>query len=184
MVELRDISDPAIVAMLQAGKVGVIRTDTLYGLVCQAGNEQAVERVYRLKGRDDHKSPVVLVASIGQLFDVPTDIEKMTLEEHWPGKVSVILSSQEAPVWIRRDNASVAYRLPDDEKLRKLLFATGPLIAPSANPQGESPAMDIAEAKAYFGAEVDFYIDGGRVGDALPSRLLRVNPDGTTEQLR
>jgi len=55
--------------MLLSGGIGVIRTDTLYGLVASAGNQVAVERVYALKSRDEKKSPIVLIGSVDQLFD-------------------------------------------------------------------------------------------------------------------
>ena len=179
-----DMNDTQIVAMLQAGNIGVIRTDTLYGVICMATNESAVERIYSLKGRDDHKSPIVLVGNKQQLFDTPTEIEDAILEQVWPGPVSVILPSSAAPAWIKRDNDSVAYRLPDDAGLQSVLNQVGPLIAPSANPQGEAPALSIEQAEQYFGQEVDFYVDGGRVTDDAPSKLLRIATDGSVERLR
>lgn len=178
------VNDPKITHLLNAGGIGVLRTDTLYGVVARADNEQAVQRVYELKGRDDNKSPIVLVSDRSQLFDsVTPDIDSL-LNEKWPGQVSVIIPSVNAPNWIRRGNNSVAYRLPANNELRMLLSNTGPLIAPSANPQGQAPAMNIAEAEVYFGANVDFYVDGGTVIDATPSQLLRVSQDGETVRLR
>lgn len=104
--------------------------------------------------------------------------------EVWPGKVSVIMPSVNAPIWIRRDNNSVAYRLPANAELRDLIAKTGPLIAPSANPEGYKPAMNIDEAYDYFGDGVDAYVDGGYVLDDTPSQLLLVRDDGTVERLR
>lgn len=184
MHSFADKNNQKIVELLQSGAIGIIRTDTLYGIVACAGNEEAVQRVYELKGRDDDKSPIVLISDSSQLFDTPSDVDKTILDKHWPGKVSIILASQLAPMWIRRGNDSVAYRLPADEELRKLLEQTGPLIAPSANPQGLSPAMSVSEAVEYFGESVDFYVDEGPVEDSHPSMLLRVNENGTTERLR
>ncbi len=179
-----DMHDPEVVELLQAGKVGVLRTDTLYGLVARADDEQAVQRIYHLKGRDGDKSPIVLVADKSQLFDEPSPEENSLLDKVWPGRVSVVLASNEAPLWIRRRNQSVAYRMPAESGLRNLLEDTGGLIAPSANPQGEPPAMDADEAINYFGDDVDFYVDGGRVENGAPSRLLRIDARGMVEVLR
>ncbi len=170
--------------MLREGGVAVLRTDTLYGVVARADNQTAVERVYEMKGRDGDKSPIVLVASVEQLYDQPSEVAGQFLSTVWPGKVSVILPSENAPQWIQRGNKSVAYRLPADEMLRALVEKTGPLIAPSANPQGEAPAMSVDQAVSYFGEVVDVYVDGGVVDDSSPSQLIRVNDDGTTERLR
>lgn len=178
------VNDPEIVRLLSSGGIGVIRTDTLYGLIGRADDQTAVQRIYDLKHRDEAKSPIVLIGLPEQVYDEPNEQAKRVMAGSWPGKVSLILPSENAPEWIRRGNASVAYRLPDDVALRQLLRSVGPLVAPSANPEGETPAMDIHQAAAYFGSGVDFYVDGGIVVDDTPSRLIRVHPDGQTERLR
>ncbi len=170
--------------VLSQGAVGIIRTDTIYGLVARANDKVAVERVFQCKGRDDTKSPIVLISSLDQLFDKPSPEIQALLDSHWPGKVSIIIPSTNAPDWIMRGNHSVAYRLPESEELRGLIEQTGPLIAPSANPQGLTPAISIQEAQQYFGETVDFYVDQGRVEDNTPSQLLRITTDGTIERLR
>jgi len=184
MTVFTSVNDPEIARILMAGGVGVLRTDTLYGLVARADDEVAVGRIYELKGRDDDKSPIVLIDGYDQLYDQPFDETNMFLESVWPGPVSVILPSSDAPEWIRRSNDSVAYRMPDDDALRHLVRTTGPLIAPSANPQGAAPALDSTEASTYFGDGVDFYVDAGRVNDATPSQLVKIDIDGSATRLR
>ena len=175
--------DGKLVQLLRAGGVAVLRTDTLYGVVARADMQAAVERVYKVKGRTPTKSPIVLIAGPEAMFDSYTEAELRDVAELWPGKNSVILPSTVAPEWIARGNASVAYRVPDDEALRDLLAQTGPLIAPSANPEGLPPAMTIEAAKQYFGDAIDAYVDGGEVKDDTPSQLFRVTSDGL-ERLR
>lgn len=179
-----DLRDQDIAQCLKAGEVGILRTDTLYGLVCVATNQQAVERIFALKSRDERKSPIVLVSNSTQLFDTPSASEVAVLNQVWPGKTSVIVHSNTAPAWIERGNNSVAYRLPDSEQLQQLINITGPLIAPSANPQGEQPARSAQEAIKYFGENVDFYVDSGKVADMQPSALIRILGNGTFERLR
>jgi L-threonylcarbamoyladenylate synthase len=183
MPVVSDSFDETIVRLLLEGGVGVLRTDTLYGIVARADNKQAVERVYKVKTRTPTKSPIVLIASIDQLFDSYSEAILKKLEGIWPAKTSIILQSSHAPAWLTRGNESVAYRLPDNEELRRLLRQTGPLIAPSANPEGLPPAMDISEAKDYFGDHVDFYVDHGTVTDDTPSALYRLKGD-ELERLR
>jgi L-threonylcarbamoyladenylate synthase len=152
-------------------------------LVAVANNDVAVERVFAVKGRADYKAPIVLISNTNQLFDTINDSLKTYLAEFWPGKNSVILPTHAAPDWITRGNGSVAYRLPDNPELCALIDKVGPLIAPSANPEGLHPAMTIGQARNYFGDTVDFYIDGGEVTDDTPSKLLRFGPTGL-ERLR
>lgn len=175
--------DNNVIRLLNEGAVGVIRTDTLYGVVGRADSQETVERIYAVKGRTPTKSPIVLVDSVKGLWDEYDEETMRRLGELWPGKNSVILPSLAAPEWITRGNGSVAYRIPDNDALLELLRNTGPLAAPSANPEGETPAMTIEQAKAYFGDTVDFYVDGGTVTDAAPSKLYRLQPDGL-ERLR
>lgn len=179
MTVLTNAFDETIARLLNEGGIGVLRTDTIYGVVARADDERAVERIYEVKGRTPSKSPIVLIGSVSQLFE-PCDDAR--LNELWPGKNSVILPS-EKPAWIVRGNASIAYRMPDNAALRELLMKTGPLIAPSANPEGDVPATTIDEARAYFGDNVDFYVDGGAVTDNTPSKLYRLQEDGL-ERLR
>lgn len=171
---------------LLAGGIGVIKTDTIYGIVACANNEASVERVYEVKKRTPTKSPIVLVGSVEQLFDTYDKTVHGFLEKYWPGPYSIILPSATAPIWLTRGNASVAYRLPDNESLRQLIEATGPLIAPSANPETLQPAATIRQAQEYFGKSVDFYVDSGEVAiDTPPSRLLRYDASSDSfEKLR
>lgn len=178
-------SDSRVVELLLAGKVGILRTDTLYGVVARADELAAVQSVFAVKGRDDNKSPIVLIGEVEQMFNQPSAVERRLLDDVWPGKVSVILDADEhAPEWLTRGNGSIAYRLPADRALRELLQKTGPLIAPSANPQGLAPARTVKEAEKYFGDTVDFYVDGGEVTDLAPSQLLRIDASGEVERLR
>lgn len=178
------VNDPEITRILQAGGVGVLRTDTLYGLVGRADDETAVRRIYELKGRDDDKSPIVLISSIEQLYDGLDERHRAFAADVWPGPVSIIVPSVDAPSWLRRGNASVAYRMPAKPELRQLIEMTGPLVAPSANPQGMQPAMNLTQARYYFSDKVDFYVDGGSVEDARPSQLIRLDANGEVTRLR
>jgi L-threonylcarbamoyladenylate synthase len=57
----------------------------------------------------------------------------------------------------------LALRIPDNELLQEVLSKTGPIVAPSANREGEEPAATVEVAKEYFGDTVDFYVDGGEL---------------------
>lgn len=146
-----------LVNILNKGGVAVMPTDTLYGLVARADKPEAIKRIYEIKGRDPGKKLITLIGDIGQLvnFDVAVTPElKARVEQYWPGPVSLILPG--------KNRESIAFRLPADEALMAILHQAGPLVAPSANPEGEPPAEAVDEARAYFGERVDYYLDGGR----------------------
>lgn len=173
-----------IIDLLRAGKIGVIRTDTLYGIVGRADDEAAVQRIYNVKKRDDHKPPIVLIATIDNMYDQPDESVQAVVKSVWPGRTSLIVKSPSAPQWLLRGQDTLAYRLPADVPLRQLISLAGPLVAPSANPQSQEPATSIQQAIDYFGDAVDFYVDDGKVIDTAPSQLLRINSDGAVERLR
>lgn len=151
--------------MLKEGKIGVIPTDTLYGVVAAALNEGAVKRVYALKRRKATKPSIILIASPTDLalFNIvlTEELQKL-LSKYWPGPVSVVLPcGAEVPEYLHGSTHTLAFRMPKDIQLSRLLRESGPLIAPSANPEGLPPATTVEDARKYFGDNVDFYIDGG-----------------------
>ncbi len=152
------------IKILKAGGVGVIPTDTLYGLVASALSPEAVERVYQLKGRAPDKPCIILISDLADLkkFNFkPAPATLKIIKQLWPGPISVIFTN------------TLSCRRPAPNWLHRLLKKTGPLIAPSANPEGRPPATTIAQAKKYFGAQVDFYLDGGQLNNK-PSRLIAI----------
>lgn len=169
------LNDPGLVTLLRSGAVGIIPSDTVYGLVCCADNEPAVRRLYALKDRD-HKPGTLIAATIDQLVKLGIKARYLkAVEQFWPGAVSV-----ETPHGISYLNMSTGrqgIRIPADEPLQKLLEQTGPLQTTSANAPGEPVANTVAEAQAYFGDRVDFYVDGGDLSNRPPSTLIRIVDD-------
>ena len=165
------------VRILKAGGVGVIPTDTLYGVVAQAFHPAAVERVYQIRRRTPTKPFIILISSSADLtkFSVVLNSRsKKFLAKYWPGEVSVILPCKKNKLaYLHRGTNSLAFRVPGSAGLREFLKKTGPLIAPSANIEGKPPAKTIGQAKKYFGGGVDFYLDAGR-RDSKPSTLVRL----------
>jgi L-threonylcarbamoyladenylate synthase len=169
-----------IIKILKKGGVGVLATDTLYGVVASAFDKKAVERIYFLKKRNPKKPLIILVSSFGDLnlFKIKIEKYKNSLKKIWPGKVSVILPcDNEKFNYLHRDQKNIAFRMPDKKDLLELLEKTGPLVAPSVNLEGEPPAKNIKEAKKYFGDSVDFYLDEGEL-DSLPSTLISFDEKG------
>ncbi|MES2416083.1 MAG: L-threonylcarbamoyladenylate synthase [Patescibacteria group bacterium] len=178
--------DKKIITILQNDGVGILPTDTLYGVVASAYSKKAVERIYKIKGRDENKPFIILISSI-------KDLEKFGVVEHpmlgkWPAKTSIILHHTNKTTskkfnYLNRGTGALAFRLPKKKSLREFLKKTGPLVAPSANPQGIAPAENINQAKNYFEDKMDFYVAGGTLKSA-PSTLLRINKNGEIEVLR
>jgi tRNA threonylcarbamoyl adenosine modification protein (Sua5/YciO/YrdC/YwlC family) len=163
--------------LLQPGAVGVIPTDTVYGLVARAADPVAVARLYALKDRE-HKPGTIIAASIDQLVTLGIKRRYVTsIADFWPGAVSVIIPCGAEMDYLKLGQDGLAVRLPKGENLQKLLLGTGPLLTTSANLPAEPTSKTIAEAKQYFGDRVDFYVDGGDLSANLPSTIIRVIDD-------
>lgn len=164
--------------------IGIIPTDTLYGLAARAEDTAAVARLYGLKKREQ-KPGTLIAASLEQLEKLGLKHRYLkAVEEFWPGPVSVVIAAADPQLaYLHQGKMSLAVRIPDDTELRQLLDQTGPLLTSSANHPGESVAATIQQAKKYFGDEVDFYIDGGDLTGRQPSTVIRI-VDDAVEVLR
>ncbi len=175
MQRFSSIADPGVAELLLAGKVGVIPCDTVYGLVARAADESAVTRLYALKHRE-HKPGTLIGASIDDISALGIPRRYLTaVQQFWPGAVSVETPHRVA--YLTQDTGRQAIRIPANEPLLSLLTQTGPLQTTSANAPGEPTASTIQEAEAYFGDNVDFYVDGGDMSGGLPSTIVRVVDD-------
>lgn len=169
--------------VLKEGGIAVVRTDTVYGLLGRADLQKTVERIFTVKGRDRSKTLIVLLVESSQAFDGQELVQTHSAAAQTP--TTVVVFSPHAPAWLQHRDGTVAYRVPQNRELQALLRYTGPLVAPSANPQGKSPARTIAEAKTYFGDQVDVYWDGGTVpASVAPSSLVQVSATGKIHKLR
>lgn len=173
--------------LLTSGAVGVLPTDTLYGLVGQALRAETVSRIYTLKGRDEHKPFIILIGGVSDLSLFGIELEPRTQEvltHYWPGPNSIILPCSDPNLsYLHRGAGTLAFRLPETPDLQALLQTTGPLVAPSANPQGLPPAKNLAEAEKYFNDTVDFYVDCGNVLGS-PSSLYEIDTSNHLNKLR
>lgn len=163
--------------LLLAGQIGVIATDTVYGVVVCATNQQAVARLYTLKHR--HGKPgTVIASSVEQLVELGIPRRYMTpIEGYWPNPISVVVPTEPNLEYLHLGKGSLAVRIPADEDLRNLLNTTGPLLTSSANHPGEPTATTITMAQDYFQEDVDFYVDGGDLYGNASSTIIRIVDD-------
>ena len=179
---------PALVTVLRKGGIGVIPTDTLYGIVAVARNRRGVKRLYALRRETARKPFIVLVGSISDLglFGVRLSApQQRFLRTVWPGKVSVLFPCPHKHfAYLHLGTGALAFRCPRNNLLQGLLRRTGPLVAPSANRPGKPPAMTISEARAYFKEEVDMYVSAARRVSGKPSTLVALSRDGAVTVLR
>lgn len=170
-----------LVELLKNGQIGVMPTDTIYGIVGSALNPRTVEEIYALRKRASDKPMIILTSSLEDLkkFDIILTTAQINfLKKIWPNPVSVILPCiQERFSYLHRGKKSLAFRVPKNTELLRILRKVGPLVAPSANFEKEKPLETVSETRKHFGDKVAFYIDGG-ILKSKPSTIIRLYKDG------
>jgi L-threonylcarbamoyladenylate synthase len=175
-----------LAAILIAGGVALLPTDTIYGLHAVAENQEAVDRIAAMKERPSEKAFVVIAASIEQLTAMNVVVPDV-LRTIWPAPLTAILRSGEK---------TVAARVPDLAWLRGLLNRTGPLVSTSANRSGEPPVTSPEMLERTMQYRLDALLNQGPC-EGKPStivdftestgstpRLVREGDPGFTQILR
>lgn len=166
--------------VLERGGMVCFPTDTIYGLLASALNREAVERLYSFR-RPSNRPFLLLLPSVDWLETLDLLVGRRHLQLLSEFNATFIFYKRNSiPLYLTRGKRSLAVRIPPKgSSILELLQRLGkPVVAPSANPEGEKPATNIEEAMAYFGKLVDLYVDGGeRAGK--PSTVLRaIYPHG------
>ena len=147
--------------LLREGAIGVVPTDTIYGICGSALNKKTVEKIYKLRKRNPKKPVIILIGSVGDLKKFNVKLKKWQekiLLKIWPAKISVILSCPSSKShYLHRGTKTLSFRIPASKNLLKIIAISGPLVAPSANFEGQPPAKNINEARKYFGDKVFYY---------------------------
>jgi L-threonylcarbamoyladenylate synthase len=169
--------------ILLNGGVGVIPTDTVYGLVARAEDIKATTRLYRLKQRE-HKPGTVIAANVEQLANLGVPRQQLQIAERfWPNPISIVINLDNNLEYLHQGIGSMPFRVVADKSLNEFLELTGPLITSSANQPDQPVSNTTAEARAYFKDDVDFYIDGGDLSNRPPSTIIRI-VDNNIEVIR
>jgi L-threonylcarbamoyladenylate synthase len=169
---------------VQRGRLVVLPTDTVYGVGCDAFDEDAVRRLLEAKGRGRDMPPPVLVSAKTTLEAIALDVPAWAgtlVEALWPGPLTLVLHQQPSLQWdLGETRGTVAVRMPDHDAALDLLSRTGPMAVSSANLSGHPAATTAAEAEAMLGDQVGVILDGGPTQGAVPSTIV----DCTGEQGR
>lgn len=178
----------AALALLRAGEVVAIPTETVYGLAGDAASGEAVARIYETKGRPRfnpliaHVSDMAMAERIGR-FD---PLSRKLAEAFWPGPLTIVLPMQpDAGIHALATAGldTIALRMPRGFGA-KLIAALGrPLAAPSANTSGRISGTTAQAVAADLGERIRLVVDGGATPVGLESTIVKVE-DGKVRLLR
>lgn len=184
-------------AALAAGGIVAFPTETVYGLGGDAGNTEAVRRIFEAKGRPSDNPLIVHVEDMAaaiRLAKQVSDIERLLMEAFWPGPLTLVLPVREAAVspLVTAGLDTVAVRVPAHEMARRLIAASGrPIAAPSANRSGRPSPTLASHVREDLDGRIDGLLDGGPTGVGLESTVVQVvgdqlhilRPGGVTREM-
>lgn len=165
------------------GGVIVYPTDTVYGLGCNSFNEDAVKRIFRIKG--ERTKPLPILASDAKEVERIAHTTERALklaEKFWPGPLTMVLPKKASlPSIVTCDLDSVAVRVPNHKVALELIrLSGGLLVGTSANKTGKKPPQTATDAAKQIGEEVDLIIDDGPTPIGASSTII----DLTQEKLK
>ena len=177
-------------AVLQESGVILFPTDTLYGLGADAFSNEAVDKVYAIKGRDEKKPIHAIVADLEMAaeYGVIDDVVRRLSERLPKGKITFIIKKRPGlSGGIASGIETFGFRIPDNEFCIAIAKAFGkPFTATSANVAGQKPERTLAAVLTQLGGNaktIDAAFDAGELPDREPSTVVDVS-DGEVRILR
>ncbi|MGC8509298.1 MAG: L-threonylcarbamoyladenylate synthase [Acidimicrobiales bacterium] len=169
------------VALLRGGAVVALATDTVYGLAASLAHPDALAALFALKRRPGNVALPVLVDGVAQIetLGVAWPVPAARLSDVlWPGALTIVVPAP-APLarLVGSTSASVGFRCPGDDELRRLLARTGPLAVSSANEHGEAPCTTAAQVRAAFADRALAGVLDGGVRDRPVSTVVELIED-------
>ena len=162
--------------VLRTGGVVAAPTETFYALAACPFDAGAVSRIRGIKGREEGKPILLLIAHCRQLTDLVQDIPaaaRALIEAFWPGPLTLVMPAAFAlPGEVTSQTESVAVRHSSHRNLGRLLTRVGPLTGTSANRSGRPAACTAEEVQASLGPEIDLILDGGPSPGVSPSTVV------------
>lgn len=163
--------------VLRNGGLVAIPTETVYGLAADAMNQQAVQKIFAVKGRPPNHPLIVHVAAADQLVDWAREVSPaaaVLAATCWPGPLTLLVPRANRVLSIvtgGRDTVGV--RVPAHSLTTELLFGFGGgLAAPSANRFGKISPTTAAHVRADLGELVDYVLDGGPCPIGVESTIV------------
>jgi len=164
--------------LLQQGQLVCFPTDTVYGIGAAPSSDDAIRRLYAVKGRSPGKPLPLLISETAEAswYAEVTPVAKSLMARFWPGPLTIVMQKVEG----LRSRAlagqnTVGLRVPDHDVPRDLVRMLGePLTGSSANRSGARSPVSAAEVAFSLGEMVSLVIDGGRAPSGEESTVVDV----------
>lgn len=162
--------------IIHDGGIVAVPTETYYGLAVNPFDEQAVDRLLRLKGRTNGKPILVLIGQRAQLSLLVREVSSIAtflMDAFWPGPLTILFAAHSSlPHNLTAGTGTVGVRLSSCRPLVDLLAICGPLTGTSANRAGDLPTQEANQVREALGQDIDLVVDAGPTPGGLPSTVV------------
>jgi L-threonylcarbamoyladenylate synthase len=172
------------VQVLRDGGIILYPTDTIWGIGCDACNAEAVDRIFKLKGRDEAKSMIILLDTDSKLPSYVRDVPEIAYDliEYAENPLTIIYSGAKnlAPNTIAQDG-SVGIRITRDDFCKQLIQRfKKPIISTSANLSNQPSPANFHEINDEIINGVNLIVDWKQDDMSIkkPSTIMKLEPDG------
>jgi L-threonylcarbamoyladenylate synthase len=166
------------VSLLRNGELVCYPTDTVYGLGAAAGNDDAVRRLFAVKGRPLNKPMPLLIGSsdAANWYAGVTPVARTLMTRFWPGALTIIMTKNgDYRSLALAGQDKIALRVPDHDFAREMIHTLGePITGTSANRTGGRPPVSASEVAFALGEMVSLVIDGGRAAGGQESTVIDI----------
>lgn len=177
--EKKNVELQLIKQEFESGGVVVIPTETVYGLAANAFDEQAINKIFEVKGRPKDNPLIVHISNLNMLNELVQEVPakaKKLIDKFWPGPLTLVMKKRDVlPDTVTCGLDTVGIRMPKHKLALKIIEKVGlPLAAPSANLSGKPSPTEASHCVADLGEKVNFIVDGGRCEVGVESTVLLV----------
>lgn len=183
LVSQNNLKISELVQALKEGQTFVYPTETCYGLGCDALNAEAVQKIFRIKKRDDGKPVLIVFPDIEmamEYIDWNETLETIA-SKYWPGPLTVVVEDMgkgNFPQGVRGNDGTIAFRISSHPFVQEITKAFGgPLVSTSANVAGEENPYTAEDIQSRFlkeDVQPDIIVDAGTLPPSPPSTVVKI----------
>jgi L-threonylcarbamoyladenylate synthase len=155
------------VKILNQGGIIIFPTDTAFGIGCRIDNEEAVQKLFKIRKRPESQAVPVLVSDLEMakkyVQEIPEDVTNKLIGPYWPGALTIVLKADKDKVFhlISGGGDTIGIRMPDHPTILEIIKKVGvPVLGPSANFHGENTPFEFKDLDPQLLSLVDHVVEG------------------------
>lgn len=170
------------------GGILVYPTDTIYGIGCDPYNDSSVQRIFKIKGRNENKPLPILASNVEDIEKIVSlgKVGKALASKYWPGALTIVshLVDKKISTILTAGKESIGVRIPNNRCTLLLLKHCKYIAGTSANKSGEKPLKSASEVMFSSLNDFDVLLDGGTIEKGIESTIVDVSDSASPRIIR